>query len=91
MSMQSSSHPALSCADQLAADTSDFFLLVGRILLGWIFVRSGYGKLFDIAACRRDVSRRAAFRPGWPISRCRPNSSAASRSCSASPPATSRW
>ena len=50
MSMQSGSHPALSGADQLAANTSDFFLLVGRILLGWIFVRSGYGKIFDIAA-----------------------------------------
>jgi len=49
MSVQSSSHPALSCADQLAANTSDFLLLAGRILLGWIFVRSGYGKLFDMA------------------------------------------
>ncbi|MBI2713238.1 MAG: DoxX family protein [Rhizobiales bacterium] len=50
MSMQSSSHPALSGADQLANVTSDFVLLVGRILLGWIFVRSGYGKIFDIPA-----------------------------------------
>jgi putative oxidoreductase len=50
MSMQSSSHPALSSADQLAANTSDFLLLAGRILLGWIFVRSGYGKIFDIPA-----------------------------------------
>ena len=25
-------------------------LLIGRILLGWIFVRSGYGKLFNIDA-----------------------------------------
>ena len=50
MSMQSSSHPALSGAYQLAANTSDFLLLAGRILLGWIFVRSGYGKIFDIAA-----------------------------------------
>ncbi|MBI3704796.1 MAG: DoxX family protein [Rhizobiales bacterium] len=49
MSMQSSSHPALSCADALAANTSDFLLLAGRILLAWIFIRSGYGKLFDIA------------------------------------------
>jgi putative oxidoreductase len=24
--------------------------LIGRILLGWIFVRSGYGKLFDVGA-----------------------------------------
>ena len=45
---QNSSHPALSGADGLAAGTSDIILLVGRILIGWIFVRSGYGKIFDI-------------------------------------------
>jgi putative oxidoreductase len=48
--IQSSSHPALSGADSLAASTSDILLLIGRILLGWIFVRSGYGKIFDIPA-----------------------------------------
>ena len=47
---ESSSHPALSHADGLAASTSDIILLVGRILLGWVFVRSGYGKLFNIDA-----------------------------------------
>lgn len=35
-------------ADGLAMSTQDFVLLCGRILLGIIFVRSGYGKLFDI-------------------------------------------
>jgi putative oxidoreductase len=49
LNTQNSSHPALSCADGLAAGTADLALLIGRILLGWIFVRSGYGKLFDIA------------------------------------------
>jgi putative oxidoreductase len=34
----------------MAASTSDVVLLIGRILLGWIFVRSGYGKIFDIPA-----------------------------------------
>jgi putative oxidoreductase len=47
--MTTSSHPALSRADGLANATSDFLLLCGRILLGWIFVRSGYGKIFDMA------------------------------------------
>jgi len=47
---QRSSLPALSFADSLAANSSDIVLLVGRILLGWIFVRSGYGKLFNIEA-----------------------------------------
>ena len=45
-----SSHPALSYTDGLAASTSDAVLLIGRILLGWIFVRSGYGKLFNVEA-----------------------------------------
>ena len=49
MSLNHSSHPALSCADAMAAATSDFVLLCGRIMLGWFFIRSGYGKLFDIA------------------------------------------
>ena len=40
----------LSYADGLAESTSDIVLLIGRILLGWIFVRSGYGKLFNIDA-----------------------------------------
>lgn len=47
---QPSSHPALSQADSLAAGTADIVLLIGRILLGWIFVRSGYGKFFNIEA-----------------------------------------
>jgi len=45
-----SSHPLLSHADGLAAGISDIVLLVGRILVGWIFVRSGYGKLFTMEA-----------------------------------------
>ena len=48
--IQNSSHPALSGVDGMAASNSDVILLIGRIFLGWIFVRSGYGKLFDIPA-----------------------------------------
>ena len=48
--IQSNSHRALSGVDSLAASSADVLLLVGRILLGWIFVRSGYGKIFDIPA-----------------------------------------
>jgi putative oxidoreductase len=47
---QSNPLRALSYADGLAESTSDIILLIGRILLGWIFVRSGYGKLFDMGA-----------------------------------------
>jgi putative oxidoreductase len=48
--IQNSSHPILSCADGLADSTADLVLLIGRILVGWIFVRSGYGKMLDIGA-----------------------------------------
>jgi putative oxidoreductase len=47
---QNSSHPALSCADGLAASAADIVLLIGRIMLAWIFVRSGFGKLFTMDA-----------------------------------------
>ena len=44
-----SSHPALSLTEQVAMSTSDFLLLAGRILLGSIFLRSGWGKIDNIA------------------------------------------
>jgi putative oxidoreductase len=47
---RSVSHPALSYADGLAASTADIILLIARIMVGWIFLRSGYGKLFTIDA-----------------------------------------
>ena len=39
MSVQTSesSHPSLSHADTIAASTTDAFLLVGRVLIGWLF------------------------------------------------------
>jgi putative oxidoreductase len=43
-------HSALSRVDGLAANTADVWLLIGRIFLAWIFVRSGYGKLFNVEA-----------------------------------------
>jgi putative oxidoreductase len=50
MSDQSSqsSHPLLSRADGIAASTADLILLVGRVLLGWIFLASAWGKLSNI-------------------------------------------
>ena len=45
MSIESteSSHPLLSRADGLAASTADALLLVGRVLLGWLFLASSAG------------------------------------------------
>lgn len=63
MSVQSSSHPALSGADSTANVTSDFLLLFARILLGWIFVRSGFGKMLDISAFGAGLPRLGI--PSW--------------------------
>ena len=49
MARSTDTHPSLSHTDALAATWSDFLLLVGRVLLGWLFLASGYGKLFGIA------------------------------------------
>jgi len=50
MSPQSgSSHPMLSCTDGIAASSSEFLLLVGRVLFGWVFLASGFAKLGNIA------------------------------------------
>jgi putative oxidoreductase len=53
MSIQTteSSHPSLSHADTIAASTTDAFLLVGRVLVGWLFLVSSAGiggKLWNI-------------------------------------------
>src|SRR5664279_1936476 len=45
-----SSHPALSYADGLAASSADILLLIARVLLAWVFVRSGFGKMFNMDA-----------------------------------------
>ena len=50
MSLQSeSSHPLLSRADGIAANATDTLLLVGRVLLGWLFLASAWAKLGNIA------------------------------------------
>ena len=46
---RTSSHPALSHLDSMATNQSDFLLLAGRILLGWIFLASGWAKINNIA------------------------------------------
>ena len=48
---------ALSHADGCAARYQDALLLVGRILMGWIFVQSGWGKLMDIPGFAAGLAR----------------------------------
>jgi len=53
MSIQSteSSHPLLSHTDSIATGSADAFFLVGRVLLGWLFLASSGGiggKLWNV-------------------------------------------
>ncbi len=61
MSIQSDSgaaHPMLSHTDKLAAQSADFLLLVGRVVLGWIFVMYGWTKIFTIPEYAATFPRR---------------------------------
>ena len=52
MQTTESSHPLLSHADSIAASTADAFLLIGRVLIGWLFLVSSAGsggKLWNLA------------------------------------------
>ena len=53
-----SSPKLLNCADGLAAGWQDLLLLVGRVLIGWIFISSGWRKLLDIPAFAATMGRR---------------------------------
>lgn len=53
-----SSHPLLSYADRLAVAWQDFLLLAGRVLIGLIFVQSGWRKLMDIPGFVASMPRR---------------------------------
>src|SRR5215813_3848012 len=47
MSVQSS-HPMLSCTDRVATSSADVLILVGRVLLGWLFLASAWGKFMNM-------------------------------------------
>jgi hypothetical protein len=66
MTVQSSesSHPLLSCTDGVAASTTDILLLVGRVLIGWLFLSSSWGKLANIAGFEGYLTALKAPAPG---------------------------
>jgi putative oxidoreductase len=47
--MQSTSHPMLSGADGLANKYADILILIGRIMLAWVFVGVAYGAMTNFA------------------------------------------
>ncbi|MEW6454331.1 MAG: DoxX family protein [Pseudomonadota bacterium] len=59
MSLQNSESPSwCRGADRLAATWQDFLLLAARVLIGWIFLSSGFGKLMNISAFAATMPRR---------------------------------
>ncbi len=47
--MQSSSHSLLSWADGFATKSADVLILLGRIMLAWLFVGVAYGTIINFA------------------------------------------
>ena len=60
MSMQKPGSPSswLTCTDGIAAQWQDLLMLLARVLLGWIFVQSGWGKLMNISGFVATMPRR---------------------------------
>jgi putative oxidoreductase len=48
----------LGHTDSIAAQWQDFLLLAGRVLMGWIFISSGWRKLMDVPAFAATMPRR---------------------------------
>jgi putative oxidoreductase len=64
-----STHPALSHTDDIAARTTDILLLIGRILIGWLFFKSGWDKLMNMPGFESYLSNLKVPNPGfwsWP-------------------------
>ena len=53
-----SSHPLLSHADAIASTWQDLLILVGRVGVGWIFMQSGFRKIWDMAAVAKTYPAR---------------------------------
>jgi putative oxidoreductase len=53
-----SSHRYLSYADGIAAAWQDQLLLVARVLAGWIYLQSGFGKIMDPVTVATGLTRR---------------------------------
>ena len=79
MSMQKSGSPSswLACTDGIAAQWQDLLLLLARVLFGWTFVMSGWGKLMNISGFVATMPR-AACQTSWDMLRPSSSLSAAS-------------
>ena len=60
-----SSLPVLSHADGFAASASDALLLVGRVLLGWLFLTSAWGKFMNMGGYVAYLTNLKVPNPGF--------------------------
>ena len=67
-----SSLPVLSHADGFAASASDALLLVGRVLLGWLFLTSAWGKFMNMGGYVAYLRYAPRFVEGWTSQMDRP-------------------
>ena len=59
---------SVSTADRCAASCHDLVALVGRVIMSWIFLASGFGKLTDVAGFAAGLAKRGVPAPsfmGW--------------------------
>jgi putative oxidoreductase len=61
--MQSSSHSLLSWADGFATKSADVLILMGRILLAWVFVGVAYGAITNFAGSVAYFTSQKLFPP----------------------------
>lgn len=60
-----SSNNALSCLDGVAASAADLWLLIGRVLMGWLFLNAGWGKLMNMSGAQAYLTNLKAPMPEW--------------------------
>ena len=60
-----SSLPVLSYTDGIAASASDVLLLVGRVLLGWIFLTSAWAKFMNMGGYVTYLTNLKVPNPGF--------------------------
>ena len=60
-----SSLPVLSYTDGIAASATDVLLLVGRVLLGWLFLTSAWGKFMNMGGYVTYLTNLKVPNPGF--------------------------
>ena len=66
--MPSTSHSLLSAADGFASKSADVLILIGRIMLAWVFVGVAYGAITNFAGSVANFTSQKLFPPeAWTV------------------------